>query len=438
MPARIRINLFSPLPPLHSEVGNHTITVAAALHELADVTLWTPQQDQPEIGLDLPVIRYDPGAVEWRRLNQADATIYNIGNNATFHRAIFDVARLAPGIVVLHDTRLQHFFAGYADQPGPHRDFYLECLRRSHGPAAMEAAQRWLAGEAALDALVEHYPMTLAASDPALAVVVHNEVEQRSLAAQTRTPVFHLPLAFAAGPAPDRSKSARGGSDGTIRLIVFGFLGPNRRLQTVLDVMASLEDQDIRLDIYGVLDDPDPVEGQIARLGLTGRAVCHGFVPAAVLQAALSTADLAINLRLPSMGEASASQLRIWDAALPSLVTRTGWYATLPGDTVFFVEPEREAETLRAQLAALRRDDTLLRAAGLRGRALLEQHHTPAGYARGLLRIVEQADRLHARRQAIELSRRAARAMLEWSDAGAALSCIDPVAAAIAALAAGR
>jgi glycosyltransferase involved in cell wall biosynthesis len=429
MPARLKLNLFSPLPPVLSEISNHTMTVAAALQDLADVTLWTPQAEPPALDLDIPVVRYEPAVMDWPRVNLADANVYNIGNNATFHRAIFDVARVAPGLVVLHDTRLQHFFARYAETPGEDRALYLDSIKRSHGMAALNDAQRWIDGEETLETLVERYPMTLAALDQALAAIVHNEEEQGSLAAQTRTPVFHLPLVFAAGPVPER-----GPPNGTLRLVVFGFLGPNRRLGPILDVIAGLSDQDVLLDIYGALDEPEPIDRRIAQLGLVGRVRRHGFVPQAELQAALARADCAINLRFPSMGEASASQLRIWDAALPSIVTRTGWYATLPDDAVFFVEPEREAETLAMHLEALRSDPARFRRAGQRGRALLEQRHTPAGYAEALVGVVGQIAALHARRQAIDLSRRAAQVLLELTDVeGVALSA-SQVAAAVAGL----
>ena len=226
----------------------------------------------------------------------------------------------------------------------------------------------------------------------------------------------------------------RGPPNGTLRLVVFGFLGPNRRLGPILDVIAGLSNPDFLLDIYGALEEPEPIDAQIARLGLVGRVRRHGFVPQAELQAALARADCAINLRFPSMGEASASQLRIWDAALPSIVTRTGWYATLPDDAVFFVEPEREAETLSAHLEALRRDPTRFRQAGRRGRALLEQRHTPAGYAEALLGVVGQIAALHARRQAIDFSRRAAQVLLDLTDVeGVALSA-GRVAEAVADL----
>ena len=436
MPARLRLNLFSPLPPQQSEIANHTLMVAGALSKLADVTLWTQQAEPPVLQtnagrrLDLPVVRFDPERMEWTRLHEADAQIYNIGNNTLYHRGIMQVASQAPGLMVLHDTRLQHFFAFDATQGPADRQRYLARLRRSHGPTAVADAERWLAGEEVLETLVERYPMTSAAIDAALAVIVHNRDERRRLAEGTRTPVFALPLAYDAAPPV----AATAGGD-TLRLVMFGYLGPNRRLSGLLQVMASLPDQRVELDIFGVVEDTTAVDAQVAALGLGDRVRRHGFVPNQTLGRALATADLAVNLRYPSMGEASASQLRIWEASLPSLVTRTGWYATLPADVVFFVDPQHEADDVRRHLQALRDDPERFRQAGRRGRALLEAEHTPELYARGLLEIAQQTPAFHAQRAALDLARRSTRVMLGLAGVEGVALCAAETAAASAALA---
>lgn len=429
MPARMKLNLFSPLPPVRSDIANFTCLVAAALLELADVTVWTAQDEPPELPLPIPLRQFDPAAMPWADLNQADLNIYNLGNNASFHRAIFDVARQAPGLIILHDTRLQHFFARYSETPGADCDFYLESMRRSHGLEGLADAQAFVAGELPLDVLVDRYPMTRAALDGALAAVIHHQAARDALAAQTTTPAFYLPLAYSgSGPARHRPPS------GTLRLVVFGFIGFNRRLSSILEALAGLPDKDVTLDIYGALEEPGQVAEQTTALGLDDRVRQHGFVPEEALNAALAHADLALNLRYPSMGEASGSQLRIWDAALPSLVTRVGWYASLPADTVFFVEPDDEVAGIQAHLLALRRDPAPFQRAGLRGRQMLLEHHAPIAYAQGLIDIAQMAKPLHARRQAIALSHGATHALLELGHVQAVESGAGPVAAAVHAL----
>jgi len=48
------------------------------------------------------------------------------------------------------------------------------------------------------------------------------------------------------------------------------------------------------------------------------------------------------------MGEASGSQLRIWNAGTPAAVTREGWYAELSEDTVYFIDQESEISQLQS------------------------------------------------------------------------------------------
>ena len=426
MSARLKLNFFSPLPPVLSNIANYTSHVVAELQSLADVTVWTAQPQTPEFGDSVAIQRFTPNDIPWKRLQQADLNIYNLGNNATFHRAIFDVARAAPGLIVLHDTRLQHFFGHYSETPGPDRTYYLDSIRRWHGAEGLSDAHAFLAGEQAFDDLVDRYPMTLAALEGSLGAIIHNEADRQILAGQTRTPLFYLPLAYSGPGAAERRRPG-----GTLQLIVFGFIGTNRRLSAILDALAGHSDPDIQLNIYGAVDDAPAVEAQIAALGLQDRVRQHGFVPDAALTAALAHADLALNLRFPTMGEASGSQLRIWDAGLSSLVTRIGWYAALPEDAVFFVEPEREVAMIRDHLTALRRDPDRFRRAGERGREILRTQHSPAVYAGHLVAIAAQAKALHARRQAVSLSHVAAQTLLEIGDIPGIHLCAERIAAAV-------
>jgi len=113
----------------------------------------------------------------------------------------------------------------------------------------------------------------------------------------------------------------------------------------------------------------------------------HGFVDEAELDARLAEAHLVFNLRHPTMGEASGSQMRIWNAAAPSVVTDLGWYADLPNETVFKIDPDNEGPALQRLIRQLAEDPSEGRAKGLAGRARLENHHAPARYAQGVAEV---------------------------------------------------
>jgi glycosyltransferase involved in cell wall biosynthesis len=221
-------------------------------------------------------------------------------------------------------------------------------------------------------------------------------------------------------------------------LLVFGFLGSNRRLPVILRALAGTPLRDLfLLDIYGPLADPADVDALIDELGLGGQVRRHGFVTRPVLEAALARADLGINLRNPTMGEASSSQLRLWAHALPTLVSRVGWYATLPSDTVFHVDDDNEVEDVQAHLAAFARNRTPFIAAGQRGRQRLLAVHGTHSYTNALLEIAHEAPVQHRRRTAIDMARAASLRLLDLAEHDMFALLALPVAAHIAALTAG-
>lgn len=429
------IDIFSPLPPLPTDIANHTAAILPALARLARVRVWT-DQDGP-IELEIPgveVRRFDPRSLPAPMLNRADATFFNLGNNAGFHTGIHRAARRIPGIMILHDTRLQHFFAKYSESEGADRDYYLDLLTRTHGIRARELAEAYIAGLGFLDDLVDYAPMTLAALDGAVGAVLHNPAEQAALQQHTQVPLYYVPLSYPFGPAPERRAAGPGGP---LRLVIFGFIGKNRRLLPVLEALAGMPERaQYRLDIYGMMEheQEQEVDAAIAAAGLGDIATRHGFVSEAVLSAALAGADLAFNLRWPSMGEASGSQLRIWSARLPALVTRVGWYAQLPQDTVFMIDQDSERDGIVDHLRALRQSPARYVQAGENGRRVLELHHSPEHYAEALVAIAAEHRGQHARRMGGDLAERCAGLLLELGPADLARPLSDEISRRIAEL----
>jgi len=162
-----------------------------------------------------------------------------------------------------------------------------------------------------------------------------------------------------------------------------------------------------------------------------------GFLPESLVEQKLSTADLAINLRYPSMGEASGSQLQFWDYGLPTLVTRTGWYASLPEDAVAFVRPEREVADIQAHLRAFLADPGAFRAMGERGRRALK-NHDPESYVDAMTRFAAEVLRLAPRLSALALARRIGSDLTEWLPAAASPYLLERASQEIYAIFEGR
>ncbi len=191
----------------------------------------------------------------------------------------------------------------------------------------------------------------------------------------------------------------------------------NRRLDSLLQALNTLPDGDLfRLDIYGYTWDSGYIRTQIQRFGLQGLVTLHGFVPAEELDAALATAHLAVNLRNPTMGESSFSQLQIWDHALPTLVSQMAWYAKLPENAVLFVRPEHEVLDIQKHLNAFLADPGRFGEMGYQGRRFLEEHHSPEMYAEALVDFVANAQHFRPQAAAYDLATRVGTVMDAWID----------------------
>src|SRR4051812_741786 len=105
------INWFSPLPPVRSGIAEHAAGVLPALAERADVVVWSSEKQwSPALEKHVAVKRYRAEASPWEELCSADISVFHLGNNSDFHSPIWRVSRQHPGVIILHDTKLQHFF----------------------------------------------------------------------------------------------------------------------------------------------------------------------------------------------------------------------------------------------------------------------------------------------------------------------------------------
>ena len=410
----MKLNWFSPLPPAKTGIADYSFGILPELSSRAEVTLWTDRPGwDPKLEQYAKVRQYQPDRIDWVELNRAELSFYNIGNNHLHHAAIWQVSRQSPGIVILHDVRLHDFFESLYRGHWRDQAAYLTLIERHYGEEGLRIATEFVsARHGDYDFMAQRFSMTGAVLENALGAVVHTKDGFDELKVAHRCPVFYAPL-----PSAPILKSAK--TDGRppqpYRLIIFGHIGRNRRLDAVLEALAQLPANLFRLDIYGEIDDAKTLRQRIQTLGLKEAVRVHGYTPLSELDHALSTSHLAINLRYPTMGEASASQLRIWEHALPSLVTRVGWYASLSPEAVAHVHPDREVADIRSHLEAFLQQPENFARMGQHGRRLVETEHHPKTYVDTMLSLVAQARQFKLRQAAFTLAQRAGAIMGSWS-----------------------
>jgi SAM-dependent methyltransferase/glycosyltransferase involved in cell wall biosynthesis len=416
----VRLNWFSPIPPARSGIADYTQRLLPALTAAAEIVVWTDQESwDPAVEEYAAVRSYRLQEMPWAEVNRATMSIFHIGNNHRFHGPIWQVSQRHAGLIILHDVALQQFFAGLFREQWHDRPGYLELMEHCYGAAGRQDAEDFWAGRLTIEYMAEQYRLTRYAMDYALGVLVHNQRVFDELRHDSPCPLSYARLPYPVTPPGSRRNGGRGKSSAAAppyHLIVFGHISDNRRLGSVLRALAGFPKRDrFRLDVYGELWDRQGVCRDIEELELQDLLTLHGFVSAEDLGAALASAHLAINLRFPTMGEASVSQLQVWDHALPSLVTRVGWYATLPQETVAFVRPEHEIMDIQAHLGAFLDDPGRYAQMGELGRRFLQTHHTPGAYVQAILDAVTDADAFRPFAGAHDMARKVGQEMRRWT-----------------------
>lgn len=392
----MRINWFSPLPPERTDIGNFSANVLRVMGTQAEVRAWTEaRQWALHPGTQAEVLRYEPAEINWRRFHQAEFSFYNIGNDGRFHSGILETSRSSKGILVLHDLNLHELILGYCDVRGG-RGVYLQLLEDEGGAGAVAMGRELFEGRITLDQLASCYTLRSWVLGNPDGVVIHDAGQAAVIEELVECPVLATPLPFKPLDMlrPKRQREAESLKVGRrpLRLLVFGFLrAPNRRLKEVVGYLGRFPHKDrLELRVLGEVDSEQELLALAAEAGLAGQVQYEGFVPEARLETVLDEADLVINLRNPTRGEASGSQLRLWNHSLPSLVTRDGWYGHLPENCVAFVHPAREEEDVHRCLADMLAEPQRFFDLGLAGWERLRSDHSVETYVDRLLGLTER------------------------------------------------
>lgn len=375
----MKLALFTPLPPAHTEIGNVSARLIPMLAEHFELTIFSETvKYDPALNKCARIIPFTCDTLDWKAVHLAGTPLYQIGNNFHFHSEIIKAARLNPGIVVLHDLCLHETLLNIALYKGKGRAEYFSMMLRYGGQKGTDLARKLIDLEdSKKHALATEYPLFEAVVENAIGVITHNPANIAHIHTATHAPLQYAPLPYLSStqiaPPITRSPKPKGQP---YDILIFGFLGSdNRRLVPFLEALqASGVTEAYRVTIAGKYDEK-LIKQKVRELGLRKKVSFRGFVSDAELDSLLKNSDLVPNFRWPSRGESSATQLRIWNFSLPSLVTHTAYYATLPNEAVSFVDPRNEKEDIIRHLVKFADDPVPYFAKGQYGRSILIREH---------------------------------------------------------------
>jgi glycosyltransferase involved in cell wall biosynthesis len=349
----LTVGFFSPLPPVKSGIADYSALLLPELQKLGDVRVAPP--------------KYDQG-------------LYQIGNNS-LHDRIYRLAIENPGVAVIHDAVLNHYFLSTMGQ-----DEYIEEFAFNYGDwARAEARTLWNDRAAsANDARYFDRPMLKRIAERSRAVIVHNaEARKRVLqhapkARVVEIPHFFVAHSFAAGPQPDEAEVLAFRGRAGYLFGVFGYMRESKRLYTVLKAFARLRRArpDVELLVAGEFHSSDLRSALAPHLASAGVRTC-GYMSESQFLLASSAVDCCVNLRYPSAGETSGIGVRLMGMGKAVICSEGGENAALPDHTYLPVPGGIREEThLFEYMCLLAGNPQIGRQMGNRAAEFISRYHS--------------------------------------------------------------
>lgn len=378
----MNIRWFSPLDPGATEVARYSAQLLPILQQYIGVSSVGEATGEHQAAW-----WSGPGQAGLAQQGMEPVPVYHIGNNP-LHLPIHELACAEPGLVVLHDLSLVDLARHLSHESGEPGQ-WKEQMVAQYGEEVRGLVNRSEKSSADYNEMTSRYPLFQPFVENALGVVVHSQYAREALLRYLPEgiPVRQLNLPYSGGTdSLPRDYGAR-----PLRFVFCGHVGPNRRLLEFFDAWSQLEDPaGICLELYGNIRNRTQLLQYADHFGIAEYLDIRGYVDDETLEKALHSAHFAINLRWPTMGEASASQLRYWSAALPTLVTDVGWYGELPDDCVCKISVDNEVDELAATLRDALDFPAKYQETGERGRAYMHSQHRADSYAQALASFARQ------------------------------------------------
>ena len=356
-----RIAWLSPFPPQRSGIANYSYWLVKELRNVFEIDLYYEGEAPCDELQDL-FATSRLSELEGRR-EQYDHVVYHLGNNSEFHTGIYKTAWNFPGTVVLHDYDLSGFM---------HEAFY-----RSNYELFAQALPDKNDGQGwrrlpLLDRLIPrggNDPMSRAIVARSKKVIVHHRWVKDQLGDSQHIRVIpHFAKLNYAPTASDLSafRNKIGIKADHFVLACIGFINLNKLPQLQIQVVKRLlkEGYPVQLIFAG---EPAPEVRDLVRDVRAGHfseeIVFTGYQSELDYFCAIASADVILNLRNPSMGEASGTLMHALAAGKPTIVSDANQYREFPDKVCWkLVHDQNENELLFEYLRTLLSEPRVRRA----------------------------------------------------------------------------
>ncbi len=337
---RVKIAWLSPFPPQPSGVANYSYRLIKSLSSDIDIHLFG---DREQIISEL-VNHFTVHSVSAfpDRYSEFDDVIYHLGNHAGFHKHIYELAWNFPGTVVLHDYDLSGFM--HEAFLKSNNDLYFDARPNAHSGI----------GRRTVDALMRktitrghHDPMSEAIVNRSKKVIVHHRWVRDQFENPQHIEVIphfaELNHQSTSSELADYRRRFEINPDHFL-LVCAGFVNnnklPNLQIRVAERLIAA--GYPVQLMFAGAVAS----DVRLVTDNLKAKVIITGYLEETDYFNAIAAADVILNLRNPSMGEASGTLMHALAAGSAVVVSDSNQYKEFPDKVCWKLKHDEHEEDL--------------------------------------------------------------------------------------------
>jgi glycosyltransferase involved in cell wall biosynthesis len=330
-----RLAWFSPMPPVRSGVATYSTDLVRRLSDSYDIDVFVSERPDDDGRTGGPVTLRSAHEFVWRhRQRPYFLAVYQLGNSS-HHEYMWPYLFRYPGLVVLHDARLQHARAAMLLRAKRADDYRVEFVA-SHPDTSPDLAE--LAVKGFDNQLYYSWPMTRLVVQASRAVAVHARSIAEDLAIHRPGGCIEVVRLGHGTSSVDTAAAAgvrarHGIPEGCVLFGCFGGLSPEKRVPEILRAFAWLRARTpgVHLLLAGGSPDPGALLAEVRQLGLESSTTLTGYLDRGDdLDACIAATDVALTLRWPTAREISGPWLRCLALGKPTVMMQLAHLADVP------------------------------------------------------------------------------------------------------------
>jgi glycosyltransferase involved in cell wall biosynthesis len=390
MSERLRIALWTPLPPIQNGIADYSVELLSCLSHNYDIEVFIDNGYEPARWLsdNYRISRY-PEFEKRHHDNPFTVIIYQLGGSSS-HHYMYEAIQKWAGLVVLHDLFMgmslyKYFgrqsspnrrFASYLRQESKQIEHEFKTLFRLHGAAHDTAVD---------DFFSSHYFLNWVVAS-SLGQIVHMKYAEEELKRQypgAHPYVVNMGVQTSGNPEPGEALRQRFGIDPSTFVIgIFGKINKHKGHHICLEAVHRLvkEHPNILLVIVGPYiqsDYFDELRTMVMDYGLQRHVHFAGYLDRTHFDQVLLACDAVVNLRYPAQMQMSATLIRALAAAKPVIISDIPEWELFP-DTICLRlrHGDNDVNALEIHLKRLIDDPLLGKTIGMNAKRFVDENAT--------------------------------------------------------------